>query len=62
MAENYVLLETINLTQTASSITFDNLPTSGYTDLKVVASIRGDRAGDGDYFYLTLNSTSADSG
>ena len=40
MAENYVLLETIELTQTASSVTFDNLPSSGYTDLKIVLSVR----------------------
>lgn len=39
-AENYVLLETIALTQSAASVTFDNLPTSGYTDLKVVHSAR----------------------
>jgi hypothetical protein len=41
MAENYILLETINLTQTASSVTFNNLPSTGYTDLKIVASYRG---------------------
>jgi hypothetical protein len=40
MAENYVLLESIELTQTASSVTFDNLPSSGYTDLKIVLSVR----------------------
>jgi hypothetical protein len=62
MAENYVLLETIALTQTTSSITFDNLPSSGYTDLKIVVSARGNRGGDGDYFYLSLNGAQADSG
>ena len=40
MPNNYVLLETIALTQSATSVTFDNLPTSGYTDLKVVTSTR----------------------
>jgi hypothetical protein len=40
MAENYVLLETIELTQSASSVTFDNLPSTGYTDLKIVGSVR----------------------
>jgi hypothetical protein len=40
MPNNYVLLETIALTQAAASVTFDNLPTSGYTDLKVVISAR----------------------
>jgi hypothetical protein len=43
MPNNYVLLETIALTQSAASVTFDNLPTSGYTDLKIVASIRNSR-------------------
>lgn len=38
MPNNMVLLETIALTQSAASVTFDNLPTSGYTDLKVVMS------------------------
>ena len=42
MAENYVLLETIALTQSASSVTFDNIPQTGYTDLKVVLSARCD--------------------
>jgi hypothetical protein len=41
MPNNYILLETIALTQSAASVTFDNLPTSGYTDLKVVMSARG---------------------
>jgi hypothetical protein len=40
MAENYVLLETIELTQTAASVTFDNIPQTGYTDLKIVVSSR----------------------
>ena len=40
MPNNYILLETIALTQSAASVTFDNLPTSGYTDLKIVMSGR----------------------
>lgn len=44
MPNNYILLETIALTQSAASVTFDNLPTSGYTDLKIVVSARTDRA------------------
>jgi hypothetical protein len=50
MPNNYILLETITLTQSASSVTFDNLPTSGYTDLKIVASTRTDYSG-----FLDLN-------
>ena len=40
MAQNYILLETISLTQSAASVTFDNIPQSGYTDLKIVMSSR----------------------
>jgi hypothetical protein len=47
MAGNHVLLETIELTQSAASVTFDNIPQSGYTDLKVVVSARGS-ANNGD--------------
>jgi hypothetical protein len=61
MAENYVLLETIELTQSAASVTFDNLPTSGYTDLKVVCSIRSSRTSstDGAHFTLRFNGNSS---
>jgi len=45
MAGNYVLLETIELTQSAASVTFDNIPQTGYTDLKFVASTRGAQGG-----------------
>jgi hypothetical protein len=41
MPNNYVLLERIELNNTAASVTFDNIPPSGYTDLKLVASYRG---------------------
>jgi hypothetical protein len=41
MAENYVLLETIELTQVAASMTLDNIPQTGYSDLKLVATLRG---------------------
>ena len=40
MPGNYVLLETIDLTQSAASVTFDNIPQTGYTDLKIVYSGR----------------------
>ena len=45
MAQNYVLLERIELAGIATSVTFNNIPQSGYTDLKIVASARGDNAG-----------------
>jgi hypothetical protein len=40
MPNNYVLLDRIELNNTAASVTFDNIPQSGYTDLKLVISAR----------------------
>jgi hypothetical protein len=40
MPENYVLLERTELNASATSVTFANIPQSGYTDLKVVLSTR----------------------
>jgi hypothetical protein len=37
---NYILLERIELNASAASVTFANIPQTGYTDLKVVASAR----------------------
>jgi hypothetical protein len=42
MTVNYVLLETIELNASAASVTFDNIPQTGYTDLKIVVSGRTD--------------------
>jgi hypothetical protein len=55
MPNNYVLLETINLSQSATSITFDNLPTSGYTDLKIVASVRTTSNFATQQIFMTFN-------
>lgn len=61
MPNNYILLETIALTQSAASVTFDNLPTSGYTDLKIVISSRTNRASAVDSlgFYFNGDTTVA---
>jgi hypothetical protein len=40
MPANYVLLERIELNASAASVTFANIPQTGYTDLKIVASAR----------------------
>jgi len=45
MPANYVLLERIELNASAASVTFSNIPQSGYTDLKVVLSTRSTRTG-----------------
>jgi hypothetical protein len=46
MAANYVLLERVTVGEAgASSITFNSIPQTGYTDLKIVASARTTYAG-----------------
>jgi len=55
MPANYVLLERIELNASASSVTFSNIPQSGYTDLKVVLSTRTDYATNGDSAYIRFN-------
>jgi hypothetical protein len=42
MPNNYVLLERIELNASAASVTFANIPQTGYTDLKVVVSAKLD--------------------
>jgi hypothetical protein len=41
---NYILLERIELAASAASVTFANIPQSGYSDLKIVMSARCDNA------------------
>lgn len=56
MAANYVLLERIELNASAASVTFSNIPQSGYTDLKIVASARTtNSAADNDGIKCTFN-------
>ena len=59
MAENYVLLETIELTQSASSIVFDNIPQTGYTDLVLLLSGRTNRAANGDDISISFNGSTS---
>ena len=40
MPANYVLLDRIELNASAASVVFDNIPQTGYTDLKIVISAR----------------------
>lgn len=42
MPNNYVLLERTELNASAASVTFANIPQTGYTDLKIVVSARLD--------------------
>ena len=56
MPANYVLLERIELNASAASVTFSNIPQTGYTDLKVVASTRDTNAtANNGLFAITLN-------
>lgn len=56
MTANYILLERIELNASASSVVFNNIPQSGYTDLKVVISAR-DSAGTDSYndIFMSFN-------
>jgi hypothetical protein len=58
MPINYVLLETIEVTQAAASVLFDNIPQTGYTDLKVVMSSRKSTSAL-DVSKVQLNTTDA---
>jgi tRNA threonylcarbamoyladenosine modification (KEOPS) complex Pcc1 subunit len=60
MPQNYVLLETIELTQTPTSVTFDNIPQTGYTDLKIVGSFR--QTTGTFYHYLAFKFNNSTSG
>lgn len=58
--ENHILLERIELGASASSVTFSNIPQTGYTDLKVVVSARSDtaRSSNGFLFDIRPNGSS----
>jgi hypothetical protein len=53
MAQNHILLETIQLSQSAASVTFDNIPQTGYTDLKIVVSARADAVDGGSASWMS---------
>lgn len=55
---NYILLDRIELNDTATSVTFDNIPQSGYTDLKVVVSARTNQGSPSDFTKIRFNGVS----
>jgi hypothetical protein len=55
MPANYILLERIELNASAASVTFSNIPQTGYTDLKVVASSRGSSSGPAEANRIHFN-------
>ena len=63
MPNNYVLLERIELNANATTVTFSNIPQTGYTDLKLVMSVRTTHAGaSGDYLMVSFNGNTANYG
>jgi hypothetical protein len=54
MALNLFKIETIEITNITSSITFSNIP-QGYTDLKLVGSVRSNVGNAYDFIYFYLN-------
>ena len=60
MAQNYVLLERIELNASAASVTFSNLNTlTGYTDLKVVYSVRTSKSAVNENVFLSFNGSTS---
>ena len=60
MAANYVLLEKITVGATgAASVTFNNIPQTGYTDLKILVSARTNRTAGVDTLKVTYNGSSS---
>jgi len=59
MPENYVLLERTELNASAASVTFANIPQTGYTDLKIVMSGRDNAASTRSIPRLTFNGSSS---
>lgn len=55
MPANYVLLQRVELNASAASVTFSNIPQSGYTDLKIVVSARTDQSGVNRSFKVQPN-------
>ena len=55
MPANYVLLERFTLTANAASVTFDNIPQTGYTDLVIKVSGRGTQAAASNALTLRFN-------
>ena len=59
MPANYVLLEKITVGAAgAASVTFANIPQTGYTDLKLVMSTRLDSASGANFNYVKFNGSS----
>lgn len=58
MTANYVLIQEITLNANAASVTFSNIPQTGYTDLKIVSSARASSNTSGGSI-ISFNGSSA---
>jgi hypothetical protein len=60
MPNNYVLLETVTVGAAgAASVTFNNIPQTGYTDLEIKTSVRTDNATIGNLISTSFNGSTA---
>jgi hypothetical protein len=60
MANTYTLLETITVGAAgASSVTFNSIPQTGYTDLKIVMSVRSANASNFDNPRISINGSTS---
>ena len=59
MPNNYVLLERTELNASAASVTFANIPQTGYTDLKIVISCRTNASALADDVFLAFNGSTS---
>jgi len=62
MTANYILIDRIELNASAASVTFSNIPQTGYTDLKIVVSGRTNRALEVDGLNISFNTGGTYSG
>jgi hypothetical protein len=56
---NHVLIQKIELSQSTASITFANIPQTGYTDLKIVASARVGGGNVGEVVNIAFNGSTS---
>jgi hypothetical protein len=55
MPVNYVLIRKVTVGAGVATVTLDNIPQTGYTDLKISASVRTNVAGGGPNDWLTMS-------
>jgi hypothetical protein len=59
MANNYILLQKVTVTSTVGSVSLSNIPTTGYTDLKLVVSAIVNRSNANDDLRVTINNNTS---